>query len=127
MFSSIPVVWQYVLIGVAALLATVLVLWLYNRRERRRKHAIELAKLMTRWGMDWFAELYEMYAVGDYSGLVWKIKEIVEAVRSDEAMVAKLGDVTRNVATYYAAHDPAKAAELRAILATEKPPATAKS
>ena len=32
--------------GVAALLGTVLVLWLYNRREKRRKHAIELAKLM---------------------------------------------------------------------------------
>jgi hypothetical protein len=48
MFDSIPPVWQYVLLGVAALLATVLVLWLYNRREKRRKHALQLAKLMNR-------------------------------------------------------------------------------
>ncbi|NQU22270.1 MAG: hypothetical protein HQ567_13385 [Candidatus Nealsonbacteria bacterium] len=121
MLSSIPIVWQYVIIGVAALLATVLVLWLYNRREKRRKHAIELAKLMTRWGMDWFAEAYEMYAVGDYSGLTWKVKEIVTAVRSDEAMVGKLADVARKVATYYAANEPDKAAELRTILSPAAP------
>ena len=126
MFDSIPVVWQYVVIGVAALLGTVLVLWLYNRREKRRKHAIELSKLMNRWGLEWFAEAYEMYAVGDYSGLSWKVKEVVQAVRSDEAMVAKLTDVTKKVATYWAANDPQKAAELRAILANGKPAAPAK-
>ena len=126
MFSLIPAVWQYVLIGVAALLATVFLLWIYNRRERRRKHAIELAKLMSRWGLDWFAEAYEMYAVGDYSGLTWKIKEIIEAVRSDEAMVAKLTDVTKKVAAYWAEHDPQKAAELLAILSPEQAPATTK-
>jgi len=124
MFSLIPAVWQYVLIGVAALLATVFLLWIYNRRERRRKHAIELAKLMSRWGLDWFAEAYEMYAVGDYSGLTWKIKEIVEAVRSDEAMVAKLTDVTKKVAAYWAEHDSQKAAELLAILSPEQAPVT---
>ena len=92
-------------------------LWLYNRREKRRKHALELSRLMTRWGLEWFAEAYDMYAVGDYSGLTWKVKQVVEAVRSDEAIVAKLGDVTHKVATYWAANDRQKAAELQAILA----------
>lgn len=125
MFDSIPLAWQYVLFGVIALVATVFVLWLYNRREARRKHAIQLARLMNRWGLDWFAEAYEMYAVGDYSGLTWKVKEIVEAVRSDEAMVGKLWEVGKKVAAYAAQNDPAKAAELQAILAT-KQVATAK-
>jgi hypothetical protein len=116
MFNGVPVVWQYVILSGIALAATVIGLWLYNRRERRRKHAIELMKLMNRWGLDWFADLYEDYAVGDYSGLVVKIKQIVEAVRSDEAMVAKLAEVARKVAAHYAANDPTKAQELMAIL-----------
>lgn len=119
MFDSIPVVWQYVLLGVAAFVVVLVFLWIYNRREKRRKHALQLAKLMNRWGLDWFAEAYEMYAVGDYSGLTWKVKEIVEAVRSDEMMVAKLGDVTKKVATYWAENDQKKADELRAILAKD--------
>jgi hypothetical protein len=115
---------QYAIFGVAAMLATVLGLWIYNRRERRRKHALDLARLMNQWGLGWFAEAYEMYAVGDYSGLVWKVKEIVSAVRSDEAMVAKLWDVTTKVASHVAANDPTRAESLRKILgeaiATEK-------
>ena len=111
MLTSIPVVWQYVLLGIGALLATVLVLWAYNRREKRRKHALQLAKLMNRWGLEWFAEAYEMYAVGDYSGLTWKVKEIVEAVRSDEAMVSKLWEVTLGVLATMGIFDVAKASE----------------
>lgn len=124
MLENVPLVWQYVILAVATFLIVVVLLWLYNRREKRRKHAIQLAKLMTRWGLDWFAEAYEMYAVGDYSGLTWKVKEIVEAVRSDEMMVSKLADVTRKVAAYYAANEPDKAEELRTILGAASPPAT---
>lgn len=116
MFNNVPVLWQYAILAAVALAITVAGLWLYNRRETRRKHAIELMKLMNRWGLDWFADLYEDYAVGDYSGLVVKVKEIVTAVRSDEAMVAKLADVARKVAAHYAANDPTKAQELIAIL-----------
>ena len=115
---------QYVLLGLAALLGTVLVLWLYNRREKRRRHALELARLMNQWGLGWFAEAYECYAVGDYSGLVWKVKEIVSAVRSDEAMVAKLWDVTMKVAAYAAANDPGRAEAMRKILGTANPTVT---
>lgn len=120
MFTNVPAVWQYVILAAAALALTVLGLWLYNRREKRRKHAIELMKLMNRWGLDWFADLYEDYAVGDYSGLVVKVREIVTAVRSDEAMVAKLADVARKVAAHYAVNDPTKAQELIAILQKTK-------
>jgi hypothetical protein len=116
MFNNVPVVWQYAILAGIALALTIAGLWLYNRRETRRKHAIELMKLMNRWGLDWFADLYEDYAVGDYSGLVAKVKEIVTAIRSDEAMVAKLAEVARKVAAHYAANDPTKAQELIAIL-----------
>jgi hypothetical protein len=116
MFNDIPTTWQYAILAGVALAVTLSGLWLYNRRESRRKHAIELMKLMNRWGLDWFADLYEDYAVGDYSGLVVKVREIITAVRSDEAMVSKLGEVARKVAAFYAANDPTKAQELLAIL-----------
>jgi hypothetical protein len=124
MLHGVPVVWQYVILAGLALAMTLVGLWLYNRREQRRKHAIELMKLMNQWGLDWFADVYSDYAVGDYSGLLHKVREIVTAVRSDEAMVAKLGDVAKKVATYYVHNDPTKAAELRAILSAT-PAATA--
>ena len=116
MFHGVPVVWQYVILAGAALALTLIGLWLYNRREKRRKHAIELMKLMNQWGLDWFADLFELYGVGDYSGLVVKVEEVVKTIRSDTAMVAKLGEVAKKVAAYYAQNDPTKAAELRAIL-----------
>ena len=125
MFHGVPVIWQYVILAGAALAMTLLGLWLYNRREARRKHALELMKLMNRWGLDWFADLYEDYAVGDYSGLVVKLKEIVTAVRSDEAMVAKLTEVAKKVAAYYAANDPTRTQELLAILRPAKSPSAA--
>jgi len=117
MFHGVPVVWQYVILAGIALGATLLGLWLYNRREKRRKHAIELMKLMNQWGLDWFADLFELYGVGDYSGLVAKIGEVIKTIRSDTAMVARLGEVAKKVAAYYAQNDPTKAAELQKILA----------
>lgn len=118
--DTLPVVWQYVILAAIGLVGTLVGLWLYNRREKRRKHALELMRLMDQWHLDWFAGLYADYAVGDYSGLVSRIKEVVEAVRSDEAMVAKLYEVTKKVALYCATNDTTKAAELSSILANKK-------
>ena len=120
MFAVLPIIQQYVIVGIVALVATVAGLWIYNRREKRRKHALQLANLMRKWGMDWLADVYDNYAVGDYSGLTWQVKQIVTAVRSDEAMVRKLGDVAKKVAAYYAENDKAKAAELTEILVGTK-------
>lgn len=120
MFHGVPAIWQYVILSGGALALTMIGLWLYNRREARRKHAIELMKLMNRWGLDWFADLYEDYAVGDYAGLAVKVREVLLAVRSDEAMVAKLAEVAKKVAAYYAANDPTKAQEMMTILQSAK-------
>lgn len=120
--SNIPIVWQYVILAGISLAVTLVGLWLYNRREKRRKHALELMRLMDQWGLQWFAGLYADYAVGDYSGLAYRIKEVVEAVRTDEAMAAKLWEVGKKVTSYVATNDSAKAAELRTILTTVKTP-----
>lgn len=114
--DNLPLSWQYAILAGVALAATLVGLWLYNRREKRRKHALALMRLMDQWGLQWFAEVYADYAVGDYSGLVRKIKEIVEAVRSDDAMVAKLWEVTKKVTAYAVANDSVKAEELRTLL-----------
>ena len=113
---NVPIVWQYLILAGVALALTLVGLWLYNRREKRRKHALELMRLMDQWGLQWFAGLYADYAVGDYSGLAYRVKEVVEAVRSDEAMAGKLWEVGKKVAAYVATNDSAKADELRAIL-----------
>jgi hypothetical protein len=122
---NVPIVWQYVILAGVALALTLVGLWLYNRREKRRKHALELMRLMDQWGLQWFAGLYADYAVGDYSGLAYRIKEVVEAVRSDEAMAGKLWEVGKKVVTYVATNDSAKADELRAILGTTASPSPA--
>jgi len=111
-----PDLTQYLLYGLLALVFTIAVLWLYNRREARRKHAMDLAALMNQWGLVWFAGLYEDYAVGDYSGLAHRVREIVKAVRSDQAMVEQLWDAAKKVAVYAAENDKTKADELRKIL-----------
>ena len=43
MFHNVPVVWQYAILAGMALALTVIGLWLYNRREKRRKHAISVS------------------------------------------------------------------------------------
>jgi hypothetical protein len=116
MFHDVPAIWQYVILSVGALMLTLVGLYLYNRVEKRRKHAIELMKLMNQWGLNWFSDLFEDYAVGDYYGIAVKVKEVLQTVRSDQAMVAKLEEVAKKVAAYYAAHDPTRAQELMAIL-----------
>ena len=58
MFQNIPVPSQYLILAMGALILTVGGLWLYNRREKRRKHAIELMKLMNQWGLAWFGGLF---------------------------------------------------------------------
>jgi len=117
--SSVP--WELIGKAAAVAAAVLVVVWLYNRREKRRKHALELANLMRDWGLGWFAEGYQMYAVGDYSGLAHKVKEVVGAVRSDEAMAAKLWEVGKKVAEYAVKNDPTKAAELLGILQPTEP------
>lgn len=119
-FQNIPAPWQFAIIAGLAFAVTLLLLWLDTRREKRRKHALELMRLMDQWGLSWFAGLYADYAVGDYSGIAYRIKEVIESVRSDEVMVSKLGEVARKVAGYYAANDPTKAAELIGVLQTTK-------
>ena len=114
--SNIPVAWQYVILAASTLAVVVVGLWLYNRREERRRHAFDLAILMSEWGLTWIAELYKMYTIGDYSGLASKVAGVLKAVRSDEAMVRILFDCAKKVTAYCAANEPQKAAELMALL-----------
>lgn len=120
MLESVPTVWQYVIIGVGALLATVIGLWLYNRREKRREHSLELMRLCDQWGLTWFSDLYGCYAIGNYSKLIYKVKEIITALRSDQVFIDKLGECTKKVAAFYAEHDAVKAKELMDILQDSK-------
>ena len=109
---------QYLLFGLGGLVITLVVLWLYNRREKRRKHVLKLCNILRDWGLTWLADALECYVVGDYSGIVYKIKEIVEALNTEKAMIDKLWGAVIKVTTYVAAQDPVRAEELKKILAT---------
>jgi hypothetical protein len=109
MVDSIP--WDSVGKASAVFVAVVVLLWLYNRRERRRRTALEFAEIMRDWGLKWFAEAYRMYAVGDYSGLAWKVKEVVQAVRSDQVVLSKLDDVFWKILDHYK-DQPEKVSEI---------------
>lgn len=104
--------WELIGKAAAGFVAMVVVVWLYARRERRRKTALEFADLMRDWGLRWFAEGYQMYAVGDYSGLAYKVKEVLSAVRSDQVILSKLDDVFWKVLEHYQ-KQPDKLAEIR--------------
>jgi hypothetical protein len=110
MFDQIP--WELIGKAAAGFGVALVFLWWYNRRERRRKTALEFAELMSDWGLKWFAEGYRMYAVGDYSGIAYKIKEVIGAVRSDQVILSKLDDVFWKVLEHYK-DKPEKVAEIR--------------
>jgi len=107
---------QYTLVFLAVVVVGFIGLTLYNRREQRRKNAMNLHKLMIKWGLDWFADLFECYAVGDYSGLAHRVREIVQTMRSDTALVGKLDEAFWKILEFYKS-DPAKLAEIQKRLA----------
>lgn len=122
--DKIPLLaWQCVAVFFGVLFAIIFLLWLYNRREARRKHAMQLHTLMVKWGLDWFADLFECYAVGDYSGIVHKVREVVQTVRSDEALVGKLDEAFWKILAFYK-QDAAKLAKIQEALAPPAKPAT---
>lgn len=114
--------------AIASISTTVLVvggivvvgLWLYNRREARRKRALRFANIMREWYLEWFAEGFDMYAVGDYSGLAYKVREIVETVNSGEVMLLKLDRCFWNILKFYCGK-PDKLAEIQKVIAASKP------
>lgn len=110
MLDSIP--WELIGKAAAGFVAMLVVVWLYARREKRRKTALEFADLMRDWGLRWFAEGYQMYAVGDYSGLAYKVKEVLSAVRSDQVILSKLDEVFWKILEHYQ-KQPEKVAEIR--------------
>ncbi len=108
--NAIP--WDLIGKAAAGFALALTFLWLYSRREKHRKTALEFADLMSEWGLRWFAEGYRQYAVGDYSGIVYKIAEVTKAVRSDKVLLSKLDDVFWKVLEHYK-DDPAKVAEIK--------------
>ncbi len=108
--NTIP--WDLVGKAAAGFAFALVILWCYNRREKNRKLALEFADIMRDWGLGWFADGYRQYAVGDYSGVTYKIAEVVKAVRSDKVLLSKLDDVFWKVLEHYK-DDPAKVAEIK--------------
>lgn len=76
-------VWQCVGVFSAVLSAVLLVLLIYNRRERRRYRAADLAIELSRWNLPRLPALFQAYAVGDYSGMVRGIGNLLDLLKTD--------------------------------------------
>ena len=117
MFDGMTATQQYWVLAGATFLAVILGWILYNRREKRRERADEIGDLMLQWELLWIKDLFRKYSRGDYSGIYAKGKEVVEALRTDVAIVDRLFACTCKVAAWCVENAPDKAAKLREILA----------
>jgi len=78
-----PNVWLYATCFLGPLCAIFAILWLYNRREGRRRRAIALANEFGAWGLTKLAHALSCYAIGDYSGFVEAVHALLERIRAD--------------------------------------------
>lgn len=78
-----PNVWLYATCFLAPLTGIFLALWLYNRRESRRRRAAALANEFGAWGLTKLAHALSCYAIGDYSGFVESVHALLERIRAD--------------------------------------------
>jgi hypothetical protein len=84
LFAEIdPNVWLYTTCFLAPLCVVFVGLWLYNRRETRRRRAAALANEFGAWGLTKLAHALSCYAVGDYSGFVEAVHALLERIRAD--------------------------------------------
>jgi len=78
-----PNVWLYATSFLAPLCAVFAALWLYNRRESRRRKAAALAAEFGAWGLSKLSAALSCYAIGDYSGFVEAVHALLERIRAD--------------------------------------------
>jgi len=88
---------QIVCIILAAVAAWFGVKWLFRKDtevEGRRRKAIQLSVKLSEMGLKSVAELFMDYGVGDYSGMSYKMAQVVEKLRgNDKDILADMSDV----------------------------------
>lgn len=97
---------------------------LYNRREKRRRAAMQVATLLrTKFGLpDEIVGFWDAYAVGDYLGpqsLVRRAVEAAQAFQNTDRVTAIAWTITRHCLDYFR-NDPQKIAEIMRILGENK-------
>ena len=93
---------EIVLVSVIACAVAVVVgKWLFKKDtevENRRRAAAQLAGVLRSLGLKKTPEFLEDYAVGDYSGMAEKIKELVKLfINGEDAVVAEFTQVFDSV------------------------------
>ena len=57
-------------------------LWLYQRRENRRRRAIDLSGEFAAWGLTDLSKIFSNYSIGDYSGLYEEMRSLRKRITS---------------------------------------------
>ena len=84
---------QYVAVGMSVLVAVLLALLVYNRRERRRYKAAAVAGELEKWGLSKLAGIFRAYAVGDYSGLIRAVEHLYERIQTQDGVLELLTEM----------------------------------
>lgn len=88
---------------IAAMVAAWLATWLFKKdteKETRRRIAAKAAGVLRTFGLTWFPDFLEAYAVGDYSGMLVAIKDLCKVILGDEeALVTEFSKVFERVLT----------------------------
>ena len=77
-----PKMGWYVSAFFVPLCAVFVLLWMYNRRESRRRRAAELANQFGAWGLTKLSHIFSCYSIGDYSGFIESIHALRERIQS---------------------------------------------
>lgn len=89
-------------LGLAALIATAFlgaraIVRVDSSIEDRRRNAIKAHAFFAKYGMHVTASLLEAYSVGDYSGLVTKVRELTEIVGDEKRLMLEFDRIFTEV------------------------------
>ncbi len=118
-----PFMWQYVACGLGAIVAVLIALKLYDRRETRREIADQAADAVRELGFDLLADLFKLYVRGDYSGIARVAKDLVKLCQNKTELLLRLDKLFWNLLEH-AITDPGKLAKIEAKIAESKKPST---
>lgn len=110
-----------VILVMAAVLAVIAGVWLFRKDteiENRRRNMIDVAAKLEAYGLVELPAILKDYAVGDYSGVAYRIREMVRKFADPKQLLAEFDEVFSRVGAMKA-KTPEGVAAIKALLPAE--------
>ncbi len=115
-FHQIPVEWQYVIFGLAALVAGYLIVAIHNRLMEGRKWCIKIAEGCTKAGLTDLATFFTELGTGDIIDAERQALKWAAEMNDPNKRMALLAGAVEDAVQYVAANDLTAATKVLAIL-----------